>query len=230
MLCWGSPRPCQIQGFTRGSQNSPYSCFHEKCKYYLLSSVWLFVTPWTIACQAPLSVEFSSKNTGVGSHSFLQRIFPTQGLNWVSCIAGRFFTIWATREAHGCGLFQKINSKISNGKRYVSDVKRNPNACFQVESLRTQFPQEQVMTTQVKCCQLERTLETQCPGFLLGDHHISLSANKYQNSRLSGQQVFITNHIICINGEAQWASLKLRWWKPSWNPSSQRPAKGKHSK
>ena len=39
------------------------------------------VTPWTIACQAPLSMEFSGKNPGVGCHSFLQGIFPTQGLN-----------------------------------------------------------------------------------------------------------------------------------------------------
>ena len=83
--------------------------------------------------------EFSSQNTGVGSLSLLQWIFPTQGSNpglphcrwilyqlshkgsprileWVafpfssvysqprnwtgfSCIAGRFFTSWATREA-----------------------------------------------------------------------------------------------------------------------------------
>ena len=39
------------------------------------------------------------KNTGVGSLSLLQRIFPTQESNRVSCIAGRFFTNWATREA-----------------------------------------------------------------------------------------------------------------------------------
>ena len=31
------------------------------------------------------------KNTGVGSLSLLQRIFPTQELNRVSCVAGRFF-------------------------------------------------------------------------------------------------------------------------------------------
>ena len=31
------------------------------------------------------------QNTGVGSHSFLQVIFPTQGSNQVSCIAGGFF-------------------------------------------------------------------------------------------------------------------------------------------
>ena len=91
--------------------------------------VWLFATPWSSLGQ----------NTGVGSLSLLQWIFPTQGLNpgllhcrwilyqlshqrspkileWVaypfysgssrprnrtevSCIAGRFFTSWATREA-----------------------------------------------------------------------------------------------------------------------------------
>ena len=32
--------------------------------------------------------------------SLLQCISPTQELNWVSCIAGRFFTNWAIREAH----------------------------------------------------------------------------------------------------------------------------------
>ena len=32
------------------------------------------------------------KNTGVGSLSLLQGIFPTQESNWVSYIAGRFFT------------------------------------------------------------------------------------------------------------------------------------------
>ena len=34
--------------------------------------------------------------TGVGCHSLLQGIFLIQGSNLVSCIAGRFFTIWAT--------------------------------------------------------------------------------------------------------------------------------------
>ena len=39
------------------------------------SCVQLFVTPWTAACQAPLSMAFSSKNT------LLQGIILTQGLN-----------------------------------------------------------------------------------------------------------------------------------------------------
>ena len=37
-------------------------------------------------------------NTGVGCHFLLQGIFPAQGLNPVSCIAGGFFTDWTTRE------------------------------------------------------------------------------------------------------------------------------------
>ena len=39
------------------------------------------------------------QNTGVGSCSLLQGIFPIQGLNPVSHIAGGFFTSWTTREA-----------------------------------------------------------------------------------------------------------------------------------
>ena len=39
-----------------------------------------------IAHQASLSMVFPSKNTGVGSHSLLQAIFPTQESNSVSCI------------------------------------------------------------------------------------------------------------------------------------------------
>ena len=41
--------------------------------------VWLFATPWTAAHQAPLSVGAPGKNTAVGHHALLQRLFPTQG-------------------------------------------------------------------------------------------------------------------------------------------------------
>ena len=39
--------------------------------------------PWTVACQAPLSMGIlqARKNTGVGCHALLQGIFPTQGSN-----------------------------------------------------------------------------------------------------------------------------------------------------
>ena len=42
------------------------------------SAVWLFVTLWSIA-HCPWNSP--GKNTGVGSHSLLQWIFPTQGSN-----------------------------------------------------------------------------------------------------------------------------------------------------
>ena len=38
-------------------------------------------SPWTIAHQTPLSMEFPGKNTGMGCHFLLQGIFPTQQLN-----------------------------------------------------------------------------------------------------------------------------------------------------
>ena len=47
----------------------------------MLSYVWLFVTLWAIALQAPLSAEFSRENTGVGCHFLLQGTFLTQESN-----------------------------------------------------------------------------------------------------------------------------------------------------
>ena len=52
-----------------------------KVKVKSLSRVWLFVTPWTVARQAPLPWDFQGKNTGVGCHFLLQGIFTIQGLN-----------------------------------------------------------------------------------------------------------------------------------------------------
>ena len=63
-----------------------------------LSHVWLFVTPWTVATRLFCPQNSPGYSTGVGYHSLLQGIFPTQGSNQVSRIAGRFFTSWATRE------------------------------------------------------------------------------------------------------------------------------------
>ena len=39
------------------------------------------MTTWTVAGQAPLSMGFSGKKTGVGCHSLLQGILPTQESN-----------------------------------------------------------------------------------------------------------------------------------------------------
>ena len=124
------------------------------CCAYLLSHVWLFAAPWTVACQAPPSMGDSpGKNTGVGCHALFQGILPTWGSNsglphcrqilyhlshqrspriWervaypfsrgssqsrnrtgVSCIAGRFFTSWATKEALRIGGKRQRNTKTT---------------------------------------------------------------------------------------------------------------------
>ena len=65
-----------------------------------LSRVWLFATPWPVARQAPLSMvilqagilEWTAMPSSRGSSQSRDRTH-------VSCIAGRFFTVWATREA-----------------------------------------------------------------------------------------------------------------------------------
>ena len=46
-----------------------------------LSSVRLFVTPWTGAHQAPLSMGFPSNNNGMGCHFLFQGTFRIQGSN-----------------------------------------------------------------------------------------------------------------------------------------------------
>ena len=45
------------------------------------SHVQFFATLWTVACQAPLSMGFSSKNIGVGCRALLKGISLTQESN-----------------------------------------------------------------------------------------------------------------------------------------------------
>ena len=47
----------------------------------VLSQFWLFATPWTEAAKFLYPWDSPGKNTGVGCHSLLQGIFPTQGSN-----------------------------------------------------------------------------------------------------------------------------------------------------
>ena len=51
----------------------------RKCQQF--SHVRLFVTLWTAACQAPLSMGFSRQEFWKGCHFFFQRIFPNEGSN-----------------------------------------------------------------------------------------------------------------------------------------------------
>ena len=53
-------------------------CARARARAHLVVSN-SFVTQWTVARQAPLSMEFPVKTT-MGCHFLLQGIFPTQGL------------------------------------------------------------------------------------------------------------------------------------------------------
>ena len=67
-----------------------------KRKVKSLSRVWLFATPWTIAYQNPLSMVFSRQEYWSRLPLPSQGNSPTQGLNRVSRIIDRRFTVWAT--------------------------------------------------------------------------------------------------------------------------------------
>ena len=57
-----------------------FKCFMNMC-HVTLSCVQLFETPWTVAHQAPLSLDSPGKSTRVGCHCLLQY----QGLNILYC-------------------------------------------------------------------------------------------------------------------------------------------------
>ena len=99
---------------TRKLQHTPFTLRLGKWKS--LSPVWLFVTPWAIEFMG-----FSRPEDWSGWPFPSPGDPPSPGIkSRVSCIAGRFFTSWATREASlqvggggsqcTCGKTQKLSS------------------------------------------------------------------------------------------------------------------------
>ena len=85
------------------------------CVLSHFSSGRLFMIPWTVAHQAPLSMGFSGKNTRVGCHDLLQGIFLTQGskpgLLWLLCCRWILYCS-ATWEALGQIRWGRILSNV----------------------------------------------------------------------------------------------------------------------
>ena len=66
----------------------------------MFSHVWSFATTWTVAHQAPLSMGILQ--AGIPEWVAMpssRRSAQPRDRTQVSCIAGRFFAVWATREA-----------------------------------------------------------------------------------------------------------------------------------
>ena len=118
-------------------------------------------TPWTVAYQAVLCPwDFPGKSTGVGCHS--RRSSQSRDWTRVSCIVGRCFTIWATREVHwqvGINPQQGFCHKLY-------EVAAEPG--FSLASLRVchSFTQAhcRVSNVQQKACSLEQ--RTRAPSIL----------------------------------------------------------------
>ena len=81
----------------------------------VLSHVWLFATPWTIARQAPLSMEFFRQEYCSGLPCPLPGHLPSPGINPTSltspALASRFFTTSTTWKAN---VFLKGKSNFRN--------------------------------------------------------------------------------------------------------------------
>ena len=90
---------------------------HCNCVMWkLLSHVWIFVTPWTIACQASLFMGFCWQESFSGGYS--QPRDRTQ----VSRIADGVFTAWATREA--IGTFIHVHQKQYCSVNTIQKIER----------------------------------------------------------------------------------------------------------
>ena len=88
-----------VQGFSTRAILHPLAAQERKWKCESLSHVRLFATPWTVVRQAPLSMEFSRQEYQSPEPVPFSREFSRlRDRTWVSCIAGGFFTIWASRE------------------------------------------------------------------------------------------------------------------------------------
>ena len=95
-------------------------------------------------CSLPASClwDLPGKGTGVGCHFLLQEIFPTQGSSqprdrtWVSCIAGRRFTIWATREARESLNYVIVSGDIIQHASLITQQVKNPPAIQETQETR----------------------------------------------------------------------------------------------
>ena len=105
------PLSLQYSGFFWVSSESVYRLTWATCIHIaILSNLSVlsitnqfFVTPWIVTHQAPLSMGFSRREYWSGLP------FPFPGdlpgfQTQVSCIAGRYFTVWATREVRHTNL------------------------------------------------------------------------------------------------------------------------------
>ena len=60
--------------------NRAWYVLNRQCALSCFGRVRLFVTTWTVACRAPLSMDSLGWNTGVGFHALLLGDLPNPGI------------------------------------------------------------------------------------------------------------------------------------------------------
>ena len=89
----------QFYSWVDAWENLKHMCTEKltlKCSWCLVTKSCLtLVTPWTVPCQAPLSMGFSSWEYWSGLPFPSPEDLPDPGIKARSHIAGRFFTNWA---------------------------------------------------------------------------------------------------------------------------------------
>ena len=90
--------------------------FSYLCVLIHFSHVGLFVTPWTVAHQAPLSMGFSRQEYWLGCHALLQGIFLTQGFGLASHVSSALQTDSLPLSHQGslnfCLVYYRILSRV----------------------------------------------------------------------------------------------------------------------
>ena len=95
--------PSSVASFCDGSGwfiPAALVCFESSAKWDTKWKVKVLLAQSCCTLCNPMDCSSPGKNTGVGCHALLQRILPEPGIEPGSpAFAGRFFTVWATREA-----------------------------------------------------------------------------------------------------------------------------------
>ena len=126
-----------------------------------LGHVGPFATPWTAACQASLSSgTLQARILEWVVISFSRESSQPRNQTQVSCLAGRFFTIWVTREARGTRTKYETKSRcwsdypfltwLTSKMLKVTDVNRLRKSCMFCEDIRNMlrlFPSSDVHPT-----------------------------------------------------------------------------------
>ena len=94
------------------------------CCCWLVSLIWPFCNPMDCSPLGSMRFpwDFPCKNTVVGCHFLLWRIFPTQRLNHVSCLWGRFFTTEPPGKPRSSYIPIVFHSGLSNHTAVLGDT------------------------------------------------------------------------------------------------------------